>query len=375
MNRKTLSSLLYALGILALLAVTVPLLVYLDTQKNNLVYPQTEESRYLASLEIHSWEDVGLDTVSYAYFGEALPEKLYEDELVDRRTEKMVQRFVRQIDKDHREIQAIFYTVPVQARDSQGVWRKLMRATTTIEAWQAKPMSFRESVMAFWVPVARAFTYTGGQGSIEGFGSSAGTCGLTFSNVVAGSGSYTTNSSGPWSIGINSSDYAGPGCDAQINVLLLPFDTSDIPNTFNITAASLTIDFITTDDDIGNTSIFQLSTTTDASSAILATTDFLQVPSARANTVATDYLLSDGDTTSHTFDLQSTTTIKRSGETASCGATTGVTCLGFRKRVHTHATSDGATEAEFVTVDINANTFLSTNFVESSFVPWQFQDF
>jgi uncharacterized membrane protein len=74
-NTKNISAVLYTLGILFVLAVVVALLYLLDIQRNNLAYPQTEESRYLASLEIHSWEDVGPGTVSYAYFGEALPEK------------------------------------------------------------------------------------------------------------------------------------------------------------------------------------------------------------------------------------------------------------------------------------------------------------
>jgi hypothetical protein len=179
---------------------------------------------------------------------------------VDRRTEKSVQRFVRQIDKDHREIQAIFYTVPVHARDSQGVWRKLVRATTTIEAWQAKPMSFRESVMAFWVPVARAFGTEAGAGYISSYEVSGTTCGIAQSAArTASAGDAVVL--GPGIAGMQSNDNVGSGCDAEIYRTWLPFDTSDIPSAFPITSASIGINITSSIDNFALNRAFQLATT------------------------------------------------------------------------------------------------------------------
>ena len=285
---------------------------------------------------------------------------------------------MRQIDKDHREIQAIFYTVPVHARDSQGVWRKLMRATTTVEAWQAKPLSLRESVMAFWVPVARAFGPTGGAGYINSYAVHPTTCG--------GAGTLARNATigtaatlGSGVAGMQLNDYVGVGCDADIYRTWIPFDTSDIPSAFPITSASMGINITSSIDNFANGRPFYLSTTSQATHSTLTTDDFEQMKLGivgRINTAGTDHVINDGFSGSHTYDIDPSYlyAIRRNGEASTCSATAGITCFGIAMGPELLTTSDGDSPISIIFFGVG-DIYLASNYVEASFVPWQFQDF
>lgn len=118
--------------------------------------------------------------------------------------------------------------------------------------------------------------------------------------------------------------------------LFLPFNTSSIPSDASITSATLNVygNFKSNTDDDGDDWINVIQTS-QASETTLATADFDQAgainnPTEGATRIDLGSLSASGYNV-WTLDSTGRGWIKKSGETANCGASTGWTCLGLRE--------------------------------------------
>lgn len=109
------------------------------------------------------------------------------------------------------------------------------------------------------------------------------------------------------------------------------------------------------------------------SSASLAASDFTLITGVNLST--TDYFLPA--TGSHTFTVAAGELgrVKRSGEVSLCGSTNGVTCWAVKHQNEAIAgISDATNGFEEITIG-GSGTYMTSNYVASSFAFWQFQDF
>lgn len=120
------------------------------------------------------------------------------------------------------------------------------------------------------------------------------------------------------------------GSDFILNTHWLPFDTSSIPATDNVSSSTLLI--TQTNAGSGNR-VASLIQTTQPSNSALTTADFDTRGGLSSISEGTDTRVTlDTNGKQHQISLNATgrSWIKKSGESSSCGATAGWTCLGVR---------------------------------------------
>lgn len=122
----------------------------------------------------------------------------------------------------------------------------------------------------------------------------------------------------------------------DVRRLFLPFDTSSIPAGATIISATLNV-YVTAiqDNSLDGYDYINVVQTTQGDSTLLATKDYNEAGATTTPTLGATSINLGSLTTSayNTFTLNATglTWIKTSGQTSSCGTTTGVTCLGIRE--------------------------------------------
>lgn len=325
--------------------------------------------------------------VSYSYVGEPLPERLAEDEAVERRTENSWSRVVGQETDGDPIITTVFFPEDQFVSRSDG-WHQVNYAQTTKERFdEARKERPLEALL--WRR-AHAASLTAFSGSGDGHVANGHTTecdtgwatahddtdGTTFdytSQVIfAGLTSFTFKSS-----------------ECTIYRTFIPFNTSSIPSGATVSAATLTIYATSTiaDSDNDGNDFITVVQTSQATHTVLAFADFDQCgaisnPTEGIDTGQRKDITSMTVGNSYTFTLNATGRgwIKKAGQTSSCSATTGITCLGIREghdvlnsaigNSSTNQLPYSASEADGTSQD----PYLSITYsVPNAF--WQFQDY
>lgn len=295
--------------------------------------------------------------VTYSYLGASVPTQLSPQEIVELRDEISYTEFVAvdaSVPDPLYTLNTRFYSQPTFAQDIDGSWRYLEYATTTRQAFEERNLGLWDRVVEVLVRSAYADTLSpfsgAGDGdvsnsmSVDTGGASPPVC--TWSTVrTAATGNNATPVATSFSVG-SSHDYLYEPpdfgtCLLTISRGFLPFDTSALGTDATISAVTLSAYVTATqnDDNDGNDYI-TVSTSTQATHTTLASADFDTAGPVTMNTAseAVDSgqrkdisLISISAYLTFTFNAAGVAAIKKSGETSTCTATTGVTCLSLRE--------------------------------------------
>ncbi len=401
-KQQTSSSMRSFLVVLTLLALTGALLIF-GNEDAYLFQNSSSVTHPLASKIIveHAIDSDG--TVSYAYLGDILPNKLNPDEVLRMRTPTSytTQLAVAGEGRDiEYTMQTVSYPQPVFMKDPQGVWRYIEHATTTRKVWESRPISLVSTLWSLLVSTAHADSISPFTSAGDGFALGLSTdfspplsCSWSTARLaVSGSVNYTSTSVSTYSYYQDDGSFS---CSVNIYRSFLPFDTSSIPSAATVTAASLSV-YVTTvfDDDNDAQAYITISTSTQATHTSLATTDYDNAGPVSMN--AASEVIDSGERKdlssvsasaylTFTLNANGINAIKRSGESSTCSATAGISCFAMREG-HDAAGSTLASSGEGVYSGIQYSSseatgtsqdpYLSVTYtVSSSFVPWMFSDF
>ena len=345
-----------------------------------------EEIALVKSREIIDYTVItndGIETVVYAYVGSPLPEMLAEHEVRSLRKENAYSIELPR-DGGERQLQTILYPQPQFTERADG-WHYVEYASalrTNFEKATNNPFSLL-------VRVAHAATATifsgAGDGDIRVSSNGAACTGVRWATAqlaVSGTADVAAASASVRD-DHESTDCAGksPTEAADVFRIFLPFDTSSIPVTSQVTSATLNV-YVTGKGEVANDaqSYIVAVQTSQATHTTLASGDFDNI-AAIAGSDTKD--ITTGITASSylVFTLNSTGRgwIKKAGEASSCSATTGITCLGIRGG-HDVETVDVDPMAEQVNISTSEEASTSQDpFLSITHSPpfafWQFQDF
>ena len=341
-----------------------------------------EEITLLKSRDIVNYTILDDGTVAYTYRGEPLPQKIVPDEVVERRTASSYSRLVGTENKGTPQEKLIVEAVVFSQEtflERAGGWYYLEHGETTLDAFdrvrKENPLAallFQDAHAASVSPFSGA-----GDGFVEAFNHDAATGDAT---------NHTNTTFHALSSNASGKEFSFTTYDRGF----VPFNTSSIPASATVTAATLNL-YVTaktngdTNDALDYITVVQ---TSQASETSLATADFDQCGSISNPTEGVDSgqrkdisSISTGAYLVFTLNSTGRGWIKKSGQTANCGTTAGFTCLGVREGHDTTNTPTDLDTASSVTFSSSEHSltsqdpFLSVTYVTSSFVFWQFQDF
>lgn len=337
-------------------------------------------SREVVAYEILPAGEGAEAVVAYEYKGEKLPEKLTPNEEVSKRTGTSYTELIATehagTSNEKRVYRGTFYAQETFVREGND-WYYIEHATTTETAFNA---TRREHLLAFlfW-RTTYAATASPFSGVGDGYVTREDVNPLSSCNVADGtSADFTFTTASVIARNRATLDIC------EVARAFLPFTTSSIPLNATITAATMSI-FATSkaNNDNDGSDLLDLMQTTQASSAQLVVADYNNIG---APTGATSLDITSVTTSAYNvFTLNATglTWIKKSGQTANCGVTTGVTCLGIQENHVTDgftglADSVGGNQVLFSTSENTGTTqdpFMTITYSTGDFAFWQFQDF
>lgn len=322
--------------------------------------------------------------VSYSYLAEPVPEVLDTQEVVELRSENSYTTLVA-IDESTADplltLNTRFYSQPTFAQDVDGSWRYLEYATTTEQAFRARDVTLWKALTELVVRTAYADTLSPFSGAGDGHvsnstsddtgGASPPVC--TWSTArTAATGNVSSPSATTLSVG-SSYDYQYEPltigtCTITISRGFLPFDTSALGTDATISAVTLSAYVASVDngDNDGNDYI-TVSTSTQATHSTLVDADYDTAGPLTMNTAseAVDSgqrkdltSISTSAYLTFTFNSAGITAIKKSGETATCSASTGITCIALREGHD--ANNDPVATAAFSVVSFSASETTGT---------------
>lgn len=338
-------------------------------------------------LETTPFEERGRSLVFYTYLGEKLPEKLASDEVVERRTSSSYTRLlIPQHENTAQKEMTLETRVYPQKTFIQrgGEWYYLEYGHTTREAMEKHQA--QNSLQAFFAQVAYAVDIFAGSG--DGFVRAEGSDWATPHDAAVGSSFQSTST-----VFVVGSEFVDiKGAFIGIHRGFLPFDTSSIPVSAVISAATLSAYATTsgssssTIDNDGDDYITVIQTS-QATHTVLANADYnnagaTTTPTEGIATSEREDVSSMATGTYKMFTLNSTGRgwIAKSGQASNCSGTSGITCLGLRSGHDTTNSAVTLNTNDIVTFTTSESTgtsvdpFLSITYV-LPFAFWQFQDF
>lgn len=304
------------------------------------LFVPSQEGFFIGSHEVIEYRVLDDGLVEYAYKGETLPERIVPDEEIALRTESSYTRKLEDGAYEARVYSGKSYVADIDA------WHYREIATTTqqelTKAVSANPLAFLFVKRAYAVDV-----YSGaGDGYVVNLNGSSSTWNTVRNASIGNSRDYTSS---PANVGVLRTQIITAPSHVRYYIyrVFLPFDTSSIPSGAVVSAATLSI-YVTYRNDTmtENVEYITVVQTSNPNHSSLTTDDFDQCGVLDSPTEGVDVgnrkqvsgftLNSYGN-----FSLNATgrSWISRSGESSTCSATTGITCLGLREGHDTTNTS------------------------------------
>lgn len=315
------------------------------------------ELKTLSSRTIVDFGYTGGNTVSYSYLGASIEGKLAQNEVEELREKNSITELVSVSTTSKDTVVTLksrFYAQPAFAQDAGGTWHYIEYATTTREAWHARTVPLWQRIAEVLVHAAYADTLSPFSGAGDGrilsqvsyiepvqFDGCPGDAWVDAHEAVTGNGVDSTSVVAyAYATGDNFRDINGLlNCTAAIYRSFIPFDTSPIPADASVSAATLNI-YVTlkldqVDDGVDYATVVQ---TSQATHTTLANADFdqcgaISTPTEGIDTGERKDITSISTSAYLTFTLNSTgrSWITKAGQSSSCSATNGITCLGVRE--------------------------------------------
>lgn len=327
-------------------------------------------------------EDVFGSSVSYAYVGEPLPEKLHEQEVVAMRTASSftIHTGTRNEGEEDEDVLLEVASFAQQAfiqRD--GNWFYVEHDTVPKDVFDAATQTPLSWLLG---PTAKATTIYSGAG--DGFVTASGNTWALARAATAGtatSAGVTTGASLLCATIVKT-------FSCSISRLFLPFDTSSIPANATINSASLTVHISQGVTNGVNNGLDYITVvqTSQANHTTLVAADFDNVGGTEGIAVGQRKDLTGLAVGAQTFALNATglSWIKKAGEASACSATAGITCLGLREghdfqnsQIAESATGNGMSIYTSEQAGTAQDPYLSISYTLpalSFFTFWQFSD-
>ena len=284
------------------------------------------------------------DVVAYTYVGEKIPPHITKDEVPELRTENSYTRYIETVkpgDNPTVKLTSIFYPRPQFVEDSDGEWRAIEYATTSVQAWNMRPRPLAERIRDLVLPTAYAVSLTvysgGGDGQVQGTGGATdanqNTC-LTnawTNRLNSGSPEYLLTSFGVDS-SISSFNEPPWSCSSTVDRGFAPFLTDAIPSGSTITAATLGLYVLSkSDGDIDAQDYISAFVGMQASETSLTAADITTAGSEVIDSGERKDLATISTSAYLIFTLNATglANVKTSGQASACGVTAGYSCFVF----------------------------------------------
>lgn len=309
--------------------------------------PPPLEAEVIAERDIVDVAFDGGGVVSYEYLADPVPARITPDEVPELRTASSYTKLkgVKEI-KDGSEytLESVFYPQKT-FEEVDGSWRYIEYGTTTEDVWKKRPVSYIQKFKEFFVATAHAVDLFSavGDGQVYSYstGANAGSVWTGARNASSGTSDHVSNAFYVL-IDRNTVDCEF-GCiyEAVVYRSFIPFDTSAIPASASISSASLNL-YVTSVTDYNNngSDYVTVSTSTQATHTSLTSTDFNDAGPLTMN--AASEAIDSGqrkDLTSitintylgFTLNANGIAAIKKGGQSSTCSATAGITCLSARE--------------------------------------------
>ncbi len=340
-------AILTALGIALSIGAAATLIPVPDRAPLFTAAPPPPEAEVIASRDITNVAFDGKGTVSYEYLADHVPARISPDEVPELRTARSYTKLkgVKET-KDGSEytLESIFYAQKT-FEDVNGSWRYIEYGTTTEDVWKKRPVSYIQKFKEFFVATAHAVDLFSavGDGQLYSYstGVNSGSVWTGARNASSGTADHVSNA-----FYVATDRYTTDcefGCiyEAVVYRSFIPFDTSAIPASASVSSASLNL-FVTsvTDSNNNGSDYVTISTSTQATHTSLTSTDFNDAGPLTMNDASE--VIDSGqrkDLTSittnaylaFTFNANGIAAIKKGGQSSTCSATAGITCLSARE--------------------------------------------
>lgn len=318
------------------------------------------------------------DSVQFAYLAEPLPEKLSPDEDVTERTENSYARVIKKT-KDETTYERRIYPQVQFAQDVNGQWRTVEYATSTKEAFDQNLDNggIAARLARIFINTAHAATATIYSGAGDGTVSYSNSSYATARTAATGSNADSTGTTMTVEI-LQFGNY-------NIYRGFVPFDTSSISASASISSASLNLYVNANNIAAGGCNFITVVQTSQATHTTLTTADYNQCGAVTdpAEGIDPGDRKMSGDMTNGTytsFPLNATGRgwVTKEGQSSTCSATNGVTCLGLRVGCEALNQAPGVVITTFQTSETSGTSkdpYLSVTYTIGSFAPWMFSDF
>ena len=312
--------------------------------------PPPPEADIIAERDIVDVTFDGKGGVKYKYLSSDVPRYITADEIPELRTEKSFTRLKEVNQTTEGEtytLESVIYPQKTFEKEGES-WRSIEYATTTEGVWKKRPVSFFKKFKELMIPSAYAVVdtiYSGaGDGHVGNF--STGNVGTAWTSArSASTGDYVLDSGTTMLVYADLFEYLGcePTCQYESDIYraFVPFDTSSISSSATITAVTLNLYAVSVNNsDNDGSDYITVSTSTQATHTTLVVADYNDAYPLTMNTGSE--VIDSGqrkDLTSispsayltFTFNSNGIAAIKKSGQSSTCSATAGITCLALRE--------------------------------------------
>ncbi len=310
------------------------------------------------------YRDAGTPTeyVYYSYLGEPMPEKLDPLEVKSMRN---ASSYTVRLSTPEEESKTGKYRMEYRGLpqptyyDKDGTWFYMLYATTSPAAFKdaqySNPMAYLFGRVAYGASLASGY-------------------GFTFRQSAVSLATARTNPADNTANSFEAEASCTTGPIWTIQRLFLPYDTSSIPVSADVSGTSVFLEFTGASTNNMTDSLASLVGTTQATHTTLGVND-------HASVGATDYAPDDDIMSPTGFVLNATgiAAIKKNGQASACSATAGITCLGVR------LTGDLSGGASLSAINCPSNPINRISGLGSlptlyspylaSFQPWKFWEF
>lgn len=371
----------FTTGLLALIAISLVVGLWSQFVGGVPQLPEAQKKDYFSERvkRMVGFEIVGKkgkEVVNYTYRGEKLPPRLDPREVVGMRTENSYTVYLGDLNKPQQnsydlELRSFSKQAYTKAGDD---WYFVEYGQTSKENFDAV-MKKERPLSWLWGETAYAVDYFAGAG--DGYIYATG--GSTWSAVR----DATTGTADPTSTiaQYGAVNFYLKADSFAVYRVFLPFDTSSIPASATITAASISVYGTSTPNNtLGGT--WAVVRTSQATHTTLANTDFPNIGTTLGSS-ATSYSGTIDSYITVTLNATGIGWIAKSGVSSNCSGTSGISCFGLRDNTYdignvTPCTGLSCSEYAYISTSeadgTSQDPYLSVTY-STSFAPWLFWEF